>query len=221
MTEGEPSVTVEACVTSVAEARAAAEAGAGRLEVCRRLEVGGLTPSAHDLREVTEAVSVPLYAMVRPRAGDYRARAGEVERMLASIEALREAGAAGFVVGVLDGAGAVDTVALAELVDAAGPRPVTFHRAFDEVRDRGAALESLACTGVARVLTSGGAETAWDGRAELQRMVGAAPPGITILAGGRVRGDHVRDLVARTGLREVHARAAGVAGVCRALNGTG
>ena len=208
-------------MTSVAEAHAAYEAGAGRLELCHRLEVGGLTPSEAMTREVAEAVPVPVYAMIRPRADDDCARAGEVETMLISIERLADAGAAGFVVGLLDGDRSVDEVAVAELVHAAGSRPVTFHRAFDEVRDRAAAVESLARLGVARVLTSGGAETAWAGRAELRRMVDAAPPGISILPGGRVRGDHVRGLVAWTAVREVHARASGVAGVCRALRGAG
>jgi copper homeostasis protein len=134
---------------------------------------------------------------------------------------LGAAGASGFVLGVLDGHAGIDIPAVAELVDAAGSRPVTFHRAFDAVQDRLRALERLEASGVRRVLTSGGAATAWEGRDELRRLVGAGCPGITILAGGRVRGDHVRELVTRTGVREVHARASGVAGVCQALQATG
>jgi copper homeostasis protein len=216
----DPPVTVEACVTSLAEARAAVAAGARRLELCRSLAVGGLTPSPAAIADVADAVPVPVYVMIRPRAGDYRARGGEVDDMRRAIEASIDAGADGLVLGLLDGDGTVDATAVAELVEAAGARPVTFHRAFDEVRDPHAALAALADLGVARILTSGGADTAWDGRAQLRRLVHAAPANMTILAGGRVRGDHVRDLVGATGVREVHARASGVAGVCDALRGS-
>ena len=43
---------------------------------------------------------------------------------------------------------------------------------------------------------------------------------VSIIAGGGVRADHVKELVARTGVKEVHARgteAGTIAGIVRAL----
>ena len=51
----------------------------------------------------------------------------------------------------------------------------------------------------------------------LAALVARGAGRVAILVGGRVRGDHVRHLVEHTGAREVHARAEGAAGVCRAL----
>jgi copper homeostasis protein len=81
---------------------------------------------------------------------------------------------------------------------------VTFHRAFDRVADRTEALETLISLGVARALTSGGASTATEGAGEIARLVRQAAGRIVIVAGGNVRADNVRDLVARTGVTEVH-----------------
>lgn len=210
-------VLVEACVTSRAEAEASARAGVHRLELCVDLEVGGLTPPSDLVEEVVAAVDVPVFAMVRPRAGDFRPRLGEVDAMLRSVENLRRAGAAGFVVGLLDRGGEVHGPATADVVVAAAGLPVTFHRAFDEVPDPQAALESLVNVGVARVLTGGGPGRAWDGRDVLRRLVARGGDRIAVLAGGGVRGDHVAELVRVTGTREVHVRAAGIPGVMEAL----
>ena len=83
---------------------------------------------------------------------------------------------------------------------------MTFHRAFDDVLDQARALESLVGAGVSRVLTSGGAATAIEGAASLGALVRAARDRIIIMAGGTVRANNVSQLVATSGVREVHAR---------------
>ncbi len=210
---------VEACVVSADEAAAAARAGAARLELCRDLEVGGLTPGRHILSAVLEHSEVPLHVMVRPRPGSFRVSGAEVSDMVRGINDLMAdaEGVDGIVLGVLDRHGGIDSDALGELVAAACGAPVTFHRAFDEVRDPLASLDLLVAAGVSRVLTSGCARTAWEGRATLRRLVAASGGRITILGGGRVRGDHVRELVDATGLAEVHARASAITGIVSAL----
>ena len=83
------------------------------------------------------------------------------------------AGAHGLVCGYLDDEGKLDEVALALVQGTAGAGVgLTFHRAFDRLADREAALPRLATYGVERILTSGGAATAWEGRAVL-RVAGA------------------------------------------------
>ncbi len=191
-------------------------AGGHRLELCRDLHTGGLTPDTSLVRAVQSRTDIPLTAMVRPRPGHFRVSPDEVSLMLREIEELVEMGVGGIVLGVLNMSGEIDAVALRELVFAASV-PVTFHRAFDEVRDPLRSSEVLREAGVSRVLTSGGGATAWEGRGVLRDLVSAAGDDLVILGGGKIRSDHVRRLVEETGLREVHARASAVPGIVDAL----
>lgn len=195
----------------------AAEAGAHRLELCVHLETGGLTPAAALVAAVKQAVSLPVFVMVRPRPGPFVFTAEEVEETLRDLDRVVAAGADGAVVGLLTPEGEVDGASVARAVSAAGPLPVTFHRAFDETPDLRASLGALASLGVRRVLTAGGPGAARHHADALADLVREAGGDMEILVGGQVRGDHVRHLVAYTGAREVHARAEGIPGVCRAL----
>jgi copper homeostasis protein len=164
-------VTLEICLDSLESAIAAREGGASRLELCGAMGVGGLTPSFGLLRSVRRAVPLTLHVLVRPREGDFCYSAGEIRAMSDDILAAKEFGADGIVTGVLTAGRTVDVRAMRRLLRAAAPLPVTFHRAFDDVRGRRAALESLVDLGVARVLTSGGRPTAFEGRKEIGRTV--------------------------------------------------
>ena len=67
-------------------------------------------------------------------------------------------------------------------------------------------MESLLQLGVDYVLTAGHAATALAGAARLRALQQQAGGTLTVLAGGGVRGHNVCDVVARSGVREVHAR---------------
>jgi copper homeostasis protein len=81
---------------------------------------------------------------------------------------------------------------------------MTFHRAFDGTVSLSGAYATLAgIDGVERVLTSGGAATAWEGRVWLRDLAcGNTRP--TVLAAGSISGDNVLDLLRFTGLHEIH-----------------
>ncbi len=200
-------VLVEVAVDSVAGARAAAAAGAQRLELCAALELGGLTPSLGLLEQVRAAVAVPVFAMVRPRGGDFLYDAGEFAAMVRDVGALRGAGAAGIVSGVLCADGSLDRERMRELKLATGAAAFTCHRAFDLCADAAAALEVLVDLGVPRVLTSGQAATAMAGAAAIRTLVQQARERVIVMAGAGVRGEGVAELVATTGVREVHLSA--------------
>jgi len=209
---------IEACVTSLAEVEATLEAGADRIELCRELESGGLTPDLQLIGRVRDACPRPLFILVRPHAQSFRANATVMEKMLQEIEEVRALGVDGIVVAALTHTREIDVVAIRELVSAANDLPVTFHRAFDHVPDRTQALERLIEAGVARVLTSGGAATAWEGRDALRTLVDQAGERISVLAGGAIRAGHVEALLRHTGVTEVHARAAAIPELAWALN---
>lgn len=197
---------VEACVATAAQASAAAGGGADRIELCRRLDVGGLTPTVSGIAAARAVVAIPLHVLIRPRAGDFVYTAGELQEMIDAIGDASAAGADGVVIGALTAAGRIDEPAMRGLLAAARPLTVTFHRAFDDAADQPAALEVLVRLGVDRVLTSGGASTALEGADRLRQLVDAAAGRIVIMAGGGIRPANVAQVVRSSGVREVHAR---------------
>lgn len=199
------SVLVEGCVGSIDEALAAEQGGADRLELCDALDVGGTTPGRALAIEVKRRVKIPVAMMVRPRGGSFVFSARELDETRRDLDAVRELGADVVVLGLLRDDGAIDATHTAELVRRAAGTPVTFHLAFDRVPDQFRALDTLVDAGVARVLTSGGSGTALAGVDRLRQLVDYADGRIAIMAGGRVRGENA-SVVARSGVREVHAR---------------
>ena len=131
-----------------------------------------------------------------------------VSQMVSDIAFCRSAGAAGVVVGALTSAGAINLPAMRRLVAAAGPLSVTFHRAFDVCsEDPFQAVDkiiSLLCT---RLLTSGMAPTAWEGRELIARLVRHAGDRLIIMPGSGVRPDNLTALAAATSAPEFHGTA--------------
>ncbi|WP_371630689.1 copper homeostasis protein CutC [Streptomyces sp. NBC_00341] len=199
---------LEIAVTSAAGARAARENGADRVELCTALELGGLTPSAA-LVEAVAAEGLPVQVLVRCRAGDFVHDAEEIALMAAEVRSVIASGAAGVVIGALTADGALDTVAVARLAEAARtsgrPVEVTLHRAVDQSADPVATAALLPSLGLTRVLTSGGAPAAADGLAVIGAMVAAAP-GVQVMAGGGVRLADIPAL-ASAGVAAVHLSA--------------
>jgi copper homeostasis protein len=198
------SVLVEAAVESLDAALAAADGGAHRIELCADLAQGGTTPSEQLLRDATSRLSIPIFVLVRPRPGDFVYTNAEHHVMLGQIGQAKRAGAAGIVTGALTAREEIDQLRTAELIVAARPLPVTFHRAFDACRDLSASLEQLIALGVDRLLTSGGAATAAEGAEQIRAVVAQAKGRIGILPGGGITPETAARLVRETGVREVH-----------------
>ena len=211
--------TLLECVVQTEDAAAAAErAGAARLELCVRLDAGGVTPPDELIEGVVARVTIPVFVMIRPRGGDFVYSDQEFSDALRSIDDVRARGASGIVLGVLKRDDRVDVERTRRLVERARELPVTFHRAFDAVHDQSAALEEVIAAGATRILTSGAAATALDGADRLAALVHQAGGRLTIVAGGGVRAHNVREIVARSGVHEVHARHEDEAGT-RAMAG--
>ena len=198
---------LEICAASLPSAVAAQAGGAHRIELCQNLEQGGITPSYGLLRQVLARVSLPVFGLIRPRPGGFVYSASELAIMKDDIAACRELGCAGVVLGVLDPAGHVDLAACRELIAAAGPLAVTFHRAFDACPDQARALEDIIALGCQRVLTSGGQATAEAGQAQLAALVAQAAGRIRVMPGAGIVASNARALAARTGAYEFHASA--------------
>lgn len=198
---------IEAAVESIGGVLAADAEGVDRIELCGSLHDGGLTPSAGLIERALACVTVPIHVFVRPRTGNFVYDRHDVAVMLSDIEYAKTVGAVGVVFGVLTADGRIDRELMAELIAAAKPMAVGFHRAFDQVADQSAALETLIDLSVAVVLTSGGAELALDGSAKLRQLVDQARGRIDILAGGGITPSNVAELLERSGVRHVHGKA--------------
>ena len=179
--------------------------GASRIELCGSLDVGGVTPGMELMREVRAGVSLPIFAMVRPRGGNFLYSAAEFEEMKRSIEVARSVGMDGVVFGLLRDDRSVDVERTAELVRAAVSLPVTFHRAFDECADLLAALEDVVATGAARLLTSGGAAKAPEAVGRIAELVRRAGSRLIIVAGSGITAGNVEEIAAATSAAEIHA----------------
>lgn len=197
-------ILIEACVSSVADAIAAVEAGANRLELCSVLEVGGLTPSIGLIERVLASVAVPVMVMIRPRVGDFTPNDEEFATMLADIAAAKRAGAAGVVFGLLLEDGAIDARRTSRLIAAAEGLHTVFHRAIDFTPDSVAAAATLADLGVTRVLTSGSARTALEGAAIIRQMAERTADRLEILPGGGVRAANIAPILQASGCNQVH-----------------
>ncbi|RIV27588.1 copper homeostasis protein CutC [Fibrisoma montanum] len=196
-------MTVEVCAYSLASCLAAERAGATRIELCGGMSEGGITPSAGLIRQVRQAVSLPIYVMIRPRGGDFLYSDTELAVMQADIETARQLGADGLVLGVLHADGTVDEATTHKLVELARPLPVTFHRAFDMTRNPAEALEAIIRTGAERILTSGQQPKAEAGIPLLRELVRQAAGRIEIMAGAGVSARNA-GLFREAGLTAIH-----------------
>lgn len=199
---------LESCCTDVEQIRRAQEAGARRIELCEKLAVGGVTPSAEMLKAAISVAKVPVNVLVRPRGGDFVFSAAEADSMLRDIELCREAGAAAVVIGALDSRGDVDMPLMRRLCDAASGLSVTFHRAFDVCADPLAAFEDVLALGCDRLLTSGHESDAFKGRFFIAELVERAAGRIIVMPGCGVRRSNIARIAADTGAVEFHASSA-------------
>jgi copper homeostasis protein len=203
-------ILLEVIAASLDDARAAAEGGADRLELCGALAVGGLTPSLGTLRAIKRELEIPVMCMVRPREGGMAYADGEFQAMLLDAEVFVAEGADGLVFGLLTPDGEVDLDRCRGFLDrvraAAGSRKVqtVFHRAFDVVADPERALEQLVGMGVDRILTSGRAPLAVEGIPEIRRYVELSAGRIEILPGGGIDRRTLRRVVSQTGADQIH-----------------
>ncbi len=197
-------ILVEVCVDSIAGALTAAEGDADRIEVCSALSEGGTTPSAGMVAKVRQECETPLVMMIRPRRGDFLYSPQEIDAMRRDIDVAKELGVSGVALGALTAEGNIDTEATEQLVARARPLEVTFHRAFDHCLKPLESLDTLIDLGIDRLLTSGQETTALAGTALIGKLVERARGRISIMPGGGIRTEHVRQLVAATDVREIH-----------------
>lgn len=200
---------LEVCVDSVDSILSAISGGADRLELCAALSEGGLTPSLGLVHSgIRLARGMSIHVMIRPRMGDFLYTPEEQALMLCDIEALIGLPIDGFVIGALRSDGQLDLDFLrrvATLVN--GRKSLNCHRAIDVCADRDQAIQQLISLGFARVLTSGGANTAAEATEELARLIRTYGQDIIIMPGAGISPSNIQVLWQKTGAQEFHLSA--------------
>lgn len=196
---------LEISVESVAAAIAAERGGADRIELCGDMSVGGLTPDAEMMHAARANVRLPIFAMIRPRAGDFFYTNEEFEAMQESIRLARQLQMDGVVFGILTADRRIDVGRTRELAGRAAPADVTFHRAFDECADLRQSLEDVIRTGASRLLTSGGKRTAPEAHEAIADLVRITGERVIVVPGSGIHSGNISEMVRKTGAREYHA----------------
>jgi copper homeostasis protein len=203
-------VLLEICCGSIDDAIQAEKGGADRVELCSALFLGGLTPSIGTIQEAKKRLKIPVMAMVRPRSGGFCYTEAEIATMERDAEAAIDSGAEGVVFGVLEDDGKIDVKRTKRMRQLIGKRQAVFHRAFDVTPDPFKALDQLVDLGITRVLTSGQKDTVPEGVELIAELIERAGRRIEILpGGGGLRPFNMREIVERTGCRQVHMTAWG------------
>ena len=195
---------IEICAVNLQSALAAQRAGAHRIELCSALDVGGLTPSLGLIRAAVRALEIPVHVLIRPREGDFCYTDLELAIMLDDIQLCKEAGAAGVVVGALNGAGQLDLPKMKAMKAAAEGLELTCHRAFDYTQDASIALEELIKMGFSRVLSSGQSNSAFEGRFLLKALLQQANGRIDVMPGAGINAQNIQAITAVSGAKNVH-----------------
>lgn len=198
---------LEICANSIDSAIAAQNGGANRVELCENLNEGGTTPSYGTLLLTRQQVSIDLYALIRPRSGDFLYSAFEFEIMKADILKCKELGYNGVVIGLLTPDGSIDVERTKSLVELASPMGVTFHRAFDSCNNFEEALEDVISCGCERILTSGLKNTAIEGSDVLKKLLDLAAGRIIIMPGSGIKASNIKFLKELVPAKEWHASA--------------
>lgn len=198
---------LEIAIETVEGAMISEQNGADRIELCSALELGGLSPSVGLMKEVRDAVSIPIFALIRPRSGDFLYSKHEFKTIIEDVLEAKKQKLDGIVVGFLDETGNIDVPKIKTICELAFPLKVTFHRAFDRCINPILALEQIIDSGCVRILTSGQSINALEGAELISHLVKQANQRISIMAGAGVRANNVSEIVRKTGVFEVHSSA--------------
>lgn len=198
---------LEVIAFDILSCQLAADNGADRIELCANPHEGGTTPSYGMMKAARKSTHIQVFPIIRPRGGDFLYSNAEFEIMKDDIKAAQDIGCEGIVIGILNEAGIVDIERNQELVELANGLDVTFHRAFDRVKDPISSLEQIIAIGCNRILSSGLHPSANEGSSLLRTLVRQADGRIKIMPGSGVRADNIVQLAKDTGATSFHSSA--------------
>lgn len=201
----------EFCAENFTNIPAAIRNGAGRIELCDNLAVGGTTPSTGVIEETIAYAgekSIPVMTIIRPRGGDFVYNDIELKIMHTDLIEAKKIGTDGVVIGCLTSDGWLDEDALELLIETAEGLQITFHMAFDVLskEQQFAAIDWLVDHEVHRILTHGGpaGSSIEENFAHLKALIAYADGRIIILPGGGISDKNAEMIINELHVNEVH-----------------
>jgi copper homeostasis protein len=201
----------EFCAENFTNIPTAIHNGAGRIELCDNLAVGGTTPSTGVIEEVIAYAgeqSIPVMTIIRPRGGDFVYNDIELKIMHTDLIEAKKMGTDGVVLGCLTKDGWLDEEALELLIETAEGLQITFHMAFDVLskENQFKAIDWLEEHDVHRILTHGGPSGTpiEDNLDHLKKLIAYTAGRIIILPGGGISDKNVDTVVNALNISEVH-----------------
>eukprot|EP01117_Protostelium_nocturnum_P015288 TRINITY_DN5907_c0_g1_i2.p1 TRINITY_DN5907_c0_g1~~TRINITY_DN5907_c0_g1_i2.p1 ORF type:complete len:258 (+),score=88.32 TRINITY_DN5907_c0_g1_i2:98-871(+) len=204
----------QVCVDSIESIENAIKGGADGIELCSNLFEGGITPSLGMIRmakkkleewKEKENKKVEMRIMIRPRSGDFCYSEEEWNVMKEDLFICKqEGGIDGIVFGILTTEANIDFNRCQQFVKLATPLKVTFHRAFDMVKDPFKSLEDCISLGIDKILTSGLESSCLEGIDMLKLLVEKSQDRIRIVPGGGITHKNVGKILKGSGAKEFH-----------------
>lgn len=198
---------LEIATFDITSAEIALNSVADRIEFCADINLGGITPNLEEFGYLKEKYLKPIHVMIRPVGGNFLYSNHEFLRMQKDIMAFSKANADGFVFGILDENHEIDVEKNKILVDLANGKPCVFHRAIDRTKNIFESTEKIIELGFKEILTSGGKNSAVEGKDNLKKLVEDYSDEIKILIGGGVRSNNISELKNVTGGNYFHSSA--------------
>ena len=185
----------EACVDSFFDAVNAEKKGANRIELCRRLDLDGLTPSKELLKKVFSNLNIPIRVMIRPKHPSFIYSDKDIQRMIDDINYCKKLGVDGVVLGCLNEDSSLNINQINLLSEIAKPLNVIVHKAIDKTDSViHSLLLLLKNKNINGVLSSGGKTFAIDATKTLKKMLDLVPDNFEIINAGGITYKNINEL---------------------------
>lgn len=181
---------IEIIGMTVEDAKIIEYCGAKRIELVSALEEGGLTPDFSLIEKVIKSVEIPVNVMIRNHANSFVYSDDDIQIMKNDIKRVKNLGANGVVLGLLDKFNNIDEKNLKVLLNECDGIDVTFHRAIDETKILNSVNILKNYNRITNILTSGGKGNIIDNLDIINDMINKSK-NIKILIGGGLNFDNI------------------------------
>ncbi len=199
-------MVIEICCSTINSVKNAMKYGANRIELCQDLTNDGITPSKALLNSAIKISTLPINVLIRPRIGDFFYDSEEIKLIEDEIKNIKSLPINGIVIGVLNRKNDLPINILKKLVEMIKPLDITFHRAFDLLKNPIESMNKLSEIGFDRILTSGHSERAEKGLDMLMKLKAKANGKISIMPGGGINESNCI-IFFKNGFNEIHLSA--------------
>lgn len=198
---------LEIVTTCLEDAENAEQGGAHSVEIALELLAHGITPPRWLVEEIRKAVEIDVHVILRPHDSGFVYDSSDIAHVLDNARMLADMGIEGIVFGAHTPEGDFDIDLIQRVHTSAPNLKLTVHRAIDTCRNPVEALTEL--RGVARrVLASGGAANAWDGRHTLRGWIQRFGADFEFVAGGGITKETAAEIARVTRAPMIHVGSA-------------